>query len=158
MSEEKKLSRSALPRTNKTIVRYGAVDCRAMTVLIVVLFLLAASTHVSTTTRSKTCSHSKTILSCSPESLNADPCCTESAGLLLLTQLYNWNPGLGPSDSWTLHGLWPNFCNGSYPASCDTSREYTGIADTLKQKDQALLQYMQEFWRVCCLLHTKTRA
>jgi hypothetical protein len=54
------------------------------------------------------------VLSCSPESLHTDACCVESpGGLLSLTQLYNWNPGLGPEDSWTIHGLWPDFCNGT---------------------------------------------
>jgi ribonuclease T2 len=45
------------------------------------------------------------VLSCSPESLTTDSCCVESpGGLLIVAQLYNFNPGLGPGDSWTLHG------------------------------------------------------
>lgn len=98
-----------------------------------------------------TCStHDLSILSCSAESQSADTCCTESpGGLLLLTQLYNWNPGKGPKDSWTVHGLWPDFCNGSYPASCDNTRNYTDIKGTLKKyRKFSLLKYMEEFWRV----------
>ena len=146
--------RTPFVRYGSSIIHYSVI----MTILSVLLLLLAASTQVSTirfaygSNNNRTCSrHELGVLSCSPESLNANTCCTESpGGLLLLTQLYNWNPGLGPSDSWTIHGLWPNFCNGSYPASCDKSREYIGIAETLKeQKQWSLLQYMQESWRVC---------
>jgi hypothetical protein len=90
------------------------------------------------------------IVSCSPDSLTADPCCTElPAGLLLLTQLYNWNPGLGPRDSWTLHGLWPNYCNGAYPAYCDATRKYAGFEELLRQEGEGrLLRTMQRYWRV----------
>lgn len=27
-------------------------------------------------------------------------------------------------DSWSIHGLWPDFCNGSYTQYCDLSRQY----------------------------------
>jgi hypothetical protein len=54
---------------------------------------------------------SDTIRSCSLASPFGNRCCVEHpAGLMLLTQL--WNPGLGPADAWTIHGLWPNHCNG----------------------------------------------
>ena len=29
-----------------------------------------------------------------------------------------------PKNSWTLHGLWPDFCNGSFTQYCDLSRQY----------------------------------
>ena len=31
------------------------------------------------------------------------------------------------SDSWTIHGLWPDYCDGTYPQFCDSSREYSNI-------------------------------
>lgn len=51
------------------------------------------------------------VLSCSSRSNVTDSCCVENpGGLLLQTQLYN--PRLGPADSWTIHGLWSDYCNG----------------------------------------------
>lgn len=48
----------------------------------------------------------------------------------MATQLWDTYTGLEsqgqvlPKDSWTLHGLWPDFCNGSYTQYCDLSRQY----------------------------------
>lgn len=48
----------------------------------------------------------------------------------LLTQYWNTHTGLErenqllPQHSWTIHGLWPDFCNGSYTQYCDLSRQY----------------------------------
>lgn len=48
-----------------------------------------------------------------------DTCCTETfGGLLLSTQFWDTYTGLEkegqllPPNQWTLHGLWPDFCNG----------------------------------------------
>lgn len=72
------------------------------------------------------------LLSCphqSPE--NVDVCCTETyGGLVLQTQFWSTYTGLEdqgqllPADTWTLHGLWPDFCNGSYTQYCDLDRQY----------------------------------
>jgi ribonuclease T2 len=36
-----------------------------------------------------------------------DTCCLNSpGGHLLLTQFWDTNPATGPSNSWTIHGLW----------------------------------------------------
>lgn len=60
-----------------------------------------------------------------------DSCCVETfGGLLLATQFWDVYTGyesqgqILPKDSWTLHGLWPDFCNGSYTQYCDLSRQY----------------------------------
>lgn len=60
-----------------------------------------------------------------------DSCCTETfGGLFLATQFWDTNTGLEskgqllPQNSWTLHGLWPDFCNGSYTQYCDPDRQY----------------------------------
>jgi ribonuclease T2 len=29
-----------------------------------------------------------------------------------------------PPNQWGLHGLWPDFCNGSYTQYCDLNRQY----------------------------------
>ncbi|KIW04558.1 uncharacterized protein PV09_04310 [Verruconis gallopava] len=85
-------------------------------------------------------------LSCSSGANLVDSCCVEKpGGLLLLTQLYN--PELGPSDSWTIHGLWGDYCNGSFPTSCDASRDYKNIPAILKRYGQdQLLDYMSTMW------------
>ncbi|KAL1621778.1 Ribonuclease T2 precursor (RNase T2) [Diplodia seriata] len=110
------------------------------------LSLAAASLH---SPPSGNCSrHDLSVLSCSPESLTTDACCVESpGGLLLLTQLYSKTAG-GPENTWTMHGLWNDYCNGSYPSACDASRNYVDIASTLEEYHQdGLLDYMKEHWR-----------
>jgi ribonuclease T2 len=75
----------------------------------------------------------KPILSCSAKAnpLEVDTCCTETfGGLLLQTQIWSTYTGLEsvgqvlPKNSWTVHGLWPDFCNGSYTQYCDLNRQY----------------------------------
>ncbi|PQE17930.1 ribonuclease t2 family protein [Rutstroemia sp. NJR-2017a WRK4] len=60
-----------------------------------------------------------------------DSCCTETyGGLVLSTQFWDTYTGyessgqLLPKDSWTLHGLWPDYCNGSYTQYCDLNRQF----------------------------------
>lgn len=80
------------------------------------------------------------LLSCSPPTLAAnvskvlDTCCVETfGGLLLSTQFWDTYTGLEsqgqklPKDSWTLHGMWPDFCNGSFTQYCDLSRQYDPV-------------------------------
>jgi ribonuclease T2 len=44
---------------------------------------------------------------------------------VLSTQFWDTYTGLEakgqllPPDTWTLHGLWPDFCNGSFTQYCD---------------------------------------
>ncbi|KAI9934459.1 hypothetical protein ASPWEDRAFT_175188 [Aspergillus wentii DTO 134E9] len=73
------------------------------------------------------------IPSCSKNATlaNVDTCCTETfGGLVMSTQFWDTYTGLEsegqvlPKNSWTLHGLWPDFCNGSYTQYCDLSRQY----------------------------------
>ncbi|KAI0165982.1 ribonuclease T2 [Xylariaceae sp. FL1272] len=106
-----------------------------------------------------TCALNTPLLSCSdgahPDLV--DTCCVETyGGLILQTQFWNTYTGLEtegqllPKDSWTIHGLWPDFCNGtaipftlvvllervpsliqsaagSYTQYCDLSRQYDPV-------------------------------
>ncbi|KAK0744012.1 ribonuclease T2-like protein [Schizothecium vesticola] len=115
-------------------------------------------------------------LSCSlpsfPQSTNK--CCTETlGGLILSTQFWSTYTGLEtshnqvlPSSSWTLHGLWPDFCNGSWTQYCDLTRQYdphpepnttTGKADGVPvpawkgvgawgRRVERLLKWMRKYW------------
>ncbi|KAH8099754.1 ribonuclease T2 [Cristinia sonorae] len=78
----------------------------------------------------------------------SDLCCFESpGGLLLQTQFWDTNPSTGPSDSWTIHGLWPDNCDGTFGQDCDPSRAYTDIADLLSSQGASdTLSFMKEFW------------
>ncbi|KAJ4344917.1 hypothetical protein N0V95_006117 [Ascochyta clinopodiicola] len=82
-----------------------------------------------------TCQLQKPLLSCpSQNASNVDSCCTETfGGLVLSTQFWDTYTGLEaqgqvlPKDTWSLHGLWPDFCNGSYTQYCDLTRQYDPI-------------------------------
>lgn len=52
------------------------------------------------------------------------------------------------TDSWTIHGLWPDNCDGSYPAKCDSDRVYTNLGDILTAAGaRSTLAYMARFWK-----------
>ncbi|KAH9003968.1 ribonuclease T2 [Lactarius hatsudake] len=87
-------------------------------------------------------------VSCHANPIPSNLCCYESpGGLLLQTQFWDTNPSTGPSNSWTIHGLWPDHCDGSFSTFCDSSREYTNIAGLLTaQGASSTLSFMQDFW------------
>ncbi|KAM5536034.1 hypothetical protein V8D89_010292 [Ganoderma adspersum] len=86
--------------------------------------------------------------SCHNTTTEKDLCCFESpGGLLLQTQFWDTNPSTGPSNSWTIHGLWPDNCDGTFTESCDASRAYTDIASLLTDQGASdTLSYMQQYW------------
>ncbi|KAG9119706.1 ribonuclease T2-like, partial [Ceratobasidium sp. 392] len=60
--------------------------------------------------------------SCQNTTAQSNLCCFEApGGQLLQTQFWDFNPSTGPSDSWTIHGLWPDHCDGTYDSNCDSS-------------------------------------
>ncbi|KXN71529.1 ribonuclease T2 [Conidiobolus coronatus NRRL 28638] len=85
------------------------------------------------------------VLSCSQ---SVDSCCSPKLGIIVL--VLQWAKNSGHSDQWTLHGLWPNYCDGSYgPADgCDSSRNYNNMTQILAQ-DKALQGEMNEYWGSC---------
>ncbi|PHH59500.1 hypothetical protein CDD81_3140 [Ophiocordyceps australis] len=87
---------------------------------------------------------SNSPLSCHNTSAVVDTCCFLPSGQLLQTQFWDTAPATGPSDSWTVHGLWPDNCDGSFAASCDESRAYKNLSSILPDD---LLSNMGVFWK-----------
>nr|POE48895.1 ribonuclease t2-like [Quercus suber] len=87
-------------------------------------------------------------LSCHNTTAQSNLCCFNApGGALLQTQFWDTNPQTGPVDSWTIHGLWPDNCDGTYQANCDSRRAYTNITQILQAAGQDdLLDYMQTYW------------
>ena len=70
-------------------------------------------------------------------------------GLFLQTQFWDYNPATGPSNSWTIHGLWPDNCDGSYVSNCDSSRNENDIGSVLQSRGAtSTLDYMNDYWCV----------
>jgi ribonuclease T2 len=94
-----------------------------------------------------------TPLSCSSGGVppGVDKCCYEApGGVLVLTQFWNYNPSLGPVDEFTLHGLWPDKCDGTYDASCNPSLNIKGSVESILVGgfgDAALYAYMKDNWK-----------
>ncbi|KAI1158190.1 ribonuclease t2 [Nemania serpens] len=87
-------------------------------------------------------------LSCSNTTVVDDLCCfIAPGGAILLTQFWDTNPSTGPSDSWTVHGLWPDNCDGTYEQYCDEGRQYTNITAILKERSPCTLRAMQTYWK-----------
>jgi len=96
--------------------------------------------------RLSTCSN--TQISCHNTTAVSNLCCFESpGGLLLQTQFWDTNPPTGPSDSWTIHGLWPDNCDATFNENCDPSRDYTDISGLLSNNGASdTLDFMNQFW------------
>lgn len=77
-----------------------------------------------------------------------DSCCfIYPSGQLLVTQFWDTRPSIGPSDHWTLHGLWPDLCDGRYESYCKDAPRYPNITDILVSHGETdLLNEMLQFW------------
>ncbi|KAL1987870.1 hypothetical protein VTN96DRAFT_1854 [Rasamsonia emersonii] len=91
----------------------------------------------------------KPELSCQTRFDSQDTCCFNyPGGQFLQTQFWDADPAVGPDDSWTIHGLWPDHCDGSFDQYCDSSRRYSNISLILVDSGRAdLLEFMQEYWK-----------
>ncbi len=64
------------------------------------------------------------------------------------SQFWDSSPSTGPSDSWTIHGLWPDHCDGTFDANCDPNRAYTNISSILAAAGATtVLSYMNTYWK-----------
>ena len=70
-----------------------------------ILALYAIQFAPSVLADAETCPND-TPLSCSTSSEEASCCYNTPGGAFLLTQFWDYDPSTGPSDSWTIHGLW----------------------------------------------------
>ncbi|TIA62956.1 ribonuclease-like protein T2 [Aureobasidium pullulans] len=88
-------------------------------------------------------------LSCHNQTAIEDLCCFNyPGGQMLQTQFWDTNPPTGPEDAWTIHGLWPDRCDGSYEANCDDKRAYHNIRDILESFGATdLLSNMTTYWK-----------
>ncbi|RMZ77777.1 hypothetical protein DV737_g4242, partial [Chaetothyriales sp. CBS 132003] len=81
---------------------------------------------------------------------NVDACCLNfPGGHFLHTQFWDSSPSLGPADSWTIHGLWPDLCDGGYDQSCDSSRALDDVSSALLSASPSasdLLAFMSQYW------------
>lgn len=94
----------------------------------------------------ETCPSTSAYLSCSGSATNT--CCINKPyGLFQQVQFWDTDPVTGPTTSWTIHGLWPNNCDGTYDEDCDETRAYTNITQLLEAAGQTtVLDYMQTYW------------
>ena len=87
-------------------------------------------------------------MSCHTQTQTDSCCFIYPGGRLLLTQFWDDTVHVGGSDQdWTLHGLWPDLCDGSYDQYCGMTPRFNNITDTLKQYNQTgLLENMERYW------------
>jgi len=77
------------------------------------------------------CANTVSTYSCENTTAIENSCCSPTpGGLVLFTQFWSTYTGLEsegqllPKASWTIHGAWPDNCDGSFEQYCDFSRQY----------------------------------
>ena len=100
-------------------------------------------------TKRATCSTTPESCSSAADSSSVSSCCVNKpGGQFLQTQFWDTDPVTGPSNSWTIHGLWPDNCDGTYDENCDSSREYSDITGILNDNGKSsLVSYMEDYWQ-----------
>ncbi|KAI6779192.1 uncharacterized protein J7T54_000338 [Emericellopsis cladophorae] len=135
------LSLLTAPRSVSLVINAG--------IMLPVLFgaLLGAGPAAATSLFADECP-ADAPLSCHANGDYKDTCCFNSpGGQLLLTQFWDTDPSTGPADSWTIHGLWPDNCDGSYEQFCAPQREVSNITEILTQSAPCTLKYMAKYWK-----------
>ncbi|OLY84831.1 Ribonuclease Rh [Smittium mucronatum] len=76
---------------------------------------------------------------------STDTCCVAKDGWIVYAEY--WIVSKGPSKKFTIHGLWPDRCDGTWDDNgCDLNRTYTGAGDIVKARDPELYRFMDRRW------------
>ncbi len=88
-------------------------------------------------------------LSCGNSTSIENTCCFEyPGGIILQTQFWDYYPAVGPSDLFTLHGLWSDNCDGTYQQFCNKEMAIKNVTGILEKKnEQKLLSEMERIWK-----------
>ncbi|KAJ9060928.1 hypothetical protein DSO57_1025788 [Entomophthora muscae] len=75
-----------------------------------------------------------------------DTCCVSKMGIILYS--LQWVDATGPADKFTVHGFWPDRCDGTQAprSGCDSSRHYHNLVDHLSSLNSTLVEQMQKNW------------
>ncbi|KAL3475051.1 ribonuclease T2-like protein [Aspergillus californicus] len=113
------------------------------------LSLTGLSNHEVSTSGSTFDQCGKLEVSCRTSYQGQDTCCFNyPGGQMLQTQFWDADPAVGPEDSWTIHGLWPDHCNGGFDQFCDSHRRYSNISLIIVDAGRRdLLDQMSTYWK-----------
>ncbi|OMJ29983.1 Ribonuclease Rh [Smittium culicis] len=76
---------------------------------------------------------------------SADTCCVAKDGWIVYAE--SWVPSKGNAKKFTIHGLWPDRCDGTWlEEGCDLSRNYTSTGSIVKSLDRSLYDVMRKTW------------
>ncbi|PSR87107.1 ribonuclease T2-like protein [Coniella lustricola] len=81
--------------------------------------------------------------------VDSPSCCfIHPGGRILLTQFWDREIHVGGAEEdWTLHGLWPDLCDGTYDAYCGMAPRFNNITEVLAAYNQSdLLAFMDRYW------------
>ncbi|KAI1327956.1 ribonuclease Trv [Xylariaceae sp. FL0255] len=87
-------------------------------------------------------------ISCNNKTAGDSCCFVHPGGRMLLTQFWDEEIHVGGAETdWTLHGLWPDLCDGSYDQYCGMTPTFNNISTVLKHYDQGeLIEFMNRYW------------
>ncbi|OMH82406.1 Ribonuclease Rh [Zancudomyces culisetae] len=84
------------------------------------------------------------VMSCTRTDVNS--CCSPKYGLLVLS--LQWDLHHGPSEKFTIHGLWPSRCDKERTPKngCDSSRTVDKVDDIIMNLNRTLYSEMKSLW------------
>lgn len=88
-------------------------------------------------------------LSCSNSTPVENSCCFEyPGGVLLQTQFWDYSPAIGDDKTFTLHGLWPDNCDGTYNQFCNNKLDIQDAKKVVLDEfnDEKLYESMNKYW------------